>query len=94
MPPCCLGLQVSYRKLLDVFFNRVDPTTLNRQGNDRGTQYRSAIYTHDGEQLQEAQQKIAEVNQQLSQVGGCALDKMLGATMVSCSTGVAACSEQ
>jgi peptide methionine sulfoxide reductase MsrA len=65
-------LQVSYRKLLDVFFNRVDPTTLNRQGNDRGTQYRSAIYTHDEEQLQEAQQKIAEVNQQLSQVGGCA----------------------
>jgi peptide-methionine (S)-S-oxide reductase len=61
-------LQVTYRQLLDVFFNRVDPTTLNRQGNDRGTQYRSAIYTHDGEQLQEAQQKIAEVNQQLSQV--------------------------
>jgi peptide methionine sulfoxide reductase MsrA len=59
---------VSYRQLLDVFFDRVDPTTLNRQGNDRGTQYRSAIYTHDGEQLQQAQQKIAEVNEQLAQV--------------------------
>lgn len=60
---------MTYRQLLDVFFNRVDPTTLNRQGNDRGTQYRSAVYTHDEEQLQQAQQKIAEVNEQLSQVG-------------------------
>lgn len=38
------------------------------QGNDRGTQYRSAIYTHDLGQQQEAQQKIEEVNQQLQQV--------------------------
>lgn len=61
-------LQVSFRKLLDVFFDRVDPTTLNRQGNDRGTQYRSAIYTHDLQQQADAQQKIAEVNEQLQQV--------------------------
>lgn len=63
---CCL--QVSYRQLLDVFFNRVDPTTLNRQGNDRGTQYRSVICTHDDEQRQQAEKKIAEVNKQLSEV--------------------------
>jgi peptide methionine sulfoxide reductase MsrA len=61
-------LQVSYRKLLDVFFDRVDPTTLNRQGNDRGTQYRSAIYYHDEDQKEQALSKIEEVNQQLSQV--------------------------
>lgn len=68
-------LQVTYRQLLDVFFNRVDPTTLNRQGNDRGTQYRSVIYTHDDEQRQQAVEKIAEVNKQLSEVGvGLALD--------------------
>jgi len=61
-------LQVSYRKLLDAFFDRVDPTTLNRQGNDRGTQYRSAIYYHDEDQKEQALAKIEEVNQQLSQV--------------------------
>lgn len=67
-----LLLQVSFRKLLDVFFDRVDPTTLNRQGNDRGTQYRSAIYTHDLQQQADAQQKIAELNEQLQQVRtGC-----------------------
>lgn len=61
---------MSFGKLLDVFFDRVDPTTLNRQGNDRGTQYRSAIYTHDLQQQADAQQKIAEVNEQLQQVRG------------------------
>jgi peptide-methionine (S)-S-oxide reductase len=42
--------QVSYRELLAAFFQMHDPTTLNRQGPDRGTQYRSAIYFHDSEQ--------------------------------------------
>jgi peptide-methionine (S)-S-oxide reductase len=46
---------VSYRTLLDIFFTIHDPTTLNRQGNDRGTQYRSIILYHD-----EAQKKTAE----------------------------------
>lgn len=45
---------------------QTDPTTLNRQGNDRGTQYRSGIYFHDAGQLQEAEAKIAEVNGQLA----------------------------
>ena len=45
---------VSYEKLLDVFWGKHDPTTLNRQGGDQGTQYRSGIYCHTKEQREEA----------------------------------------
>lgn len=53
--------ETSYDALLDVFFGRVDPTTLNRQGNDVGTQYRSAIWYHTAEQKALAEQKIRAV---------------------------------
>lgn len=45
----------SYPKLLDCFFEHVDPTTLNRQGGDVGTQYRSVIYYYDDAQKQAAE---------------------------------------
>jgi peptide-methionine (S)-S-oxide reductase len=53
---------ISYRDILQVFFTIHDPTTLNRQGNDQGTQYRSAIYTHTPEQAALAVEVIAELN--------------------------------
>lgn len=54
---------VSFRELLEVFFTIHDPTQLNRQGNDVGTQYRSAIFTHSPEQKQVAEQVIAEMTE-------------------------------
>lgn len=48
--------ELSYAELLDVFFHTHDPTTLNRQGNDVGTQYRSVIFYRDDEQKRIAQQ--------------------------------------
>jgi len=55
---------VSYRDLLNVFFAIHDPTTLNRQGADAGTQYRSAIFCHDDEQKQIAEELIKDLNAQ------------------------------
>lgn len=53
--------QISYETLLKMFFALHDPTQLNRQGNDIGTQYRSVIYFHDNEQQQLANDIIKQV---------------------------------
>ncbi|SEC35568.1 peptide-methionine (S)-S-oxide reductase MsrA [Terriglobus roseus] len=54
--------RVSYDALLDQFFSLHDPTQLNRQGPDFGTQYRSAVFVHDEQQWREAREKIADLN--------------------------------
>jgi peptide-methionine (S)-S-oxide reductase len=53
---------ISFRDILNIFFATHDPTTLNRQGADVGTQYRSAIFYHSPEQKETAERAIAELN--------------------------------
>ena len=55
--------QISLREVLEIFFVVHDPTTLNRQGNDAGTQYRSGIYFHSPAQEAIAREVLAEVNE-------------------------------
>ena len=55
--------KISYDKLLSYFWKVHDPTTLNRQGNDVGTQYRSAIFYHSDEQKAKAEAQIKKVNE-------------------------------
>lgn len=56
--------QLSYRDVLEIFFALHDPTQLNRQGNDIGSQYRSAIFYHDEEQKRVAETLINELSEQ------------------------------
>jgi peptide-methionine (S)-S-oxide reductase len=56
--------RISYREILDIFFAIHDPTQLNRQGNDVGTQYRSVVFTHSDAQRETALQAIREIGEQ------------------------------
>jgi peptide-methionine (S)-S-oxide reductase len=67
--PAVIGL----REILEIFFVIHDPTTLNRQGNDIGTQYRSGIYTHNPQQAEVARAVLSEVN---AAVGGRAVTEL------------------
>jgi peptide-methionine (S)-S-oxide reductase len=55
---------IPFKEILQVFFSVHDPTTLNRQGNDVGTQYRSAIFYHDAEQRRVAEEVIDDVTKE------------------------------
>ena len=68
--------RITYRELLEVFFSIHDPTQLNRQGNDVGTQYRSVIFVHSEEQRQVAASVIDEVQ---SHVAGKVVTQVLPA---------------
>ena len=61
------GQQVSFRQLLEVFWAAHDPTTLNRQGADRGSQYRSIILAADADQLAEAERSRTEAQESFAQ---------------------------
>lgn len=65
--------KISYQELLAVFWESHDPTQGMRQGNDSGTQYRSAIYTSDAEQLRQARASSAAFQGQLSEKGYSAI---------------------
>ncbi len=66
--------KISLREILEIFFAIHDPTTLNRQGNDIGSQYRSGIYFHHEDQERVAREVLAEVN---AHVGGKAVTELL-----------------
>ncbi|MGB0836190.1 MAG: peptide-methionine (S)-S-oxide reductase MsrA [Psychrobium sp.] len=56
--------KISYQQLLDIFFENHNPTELNRQGVDVGTQYRSAVFYHDATQQQQANETIARLTEE------------------------------
>ncbi len=71
--------EVSYEDLLGIFFTIHDPTTLNRQGNDVGTQYRSAIFFHSPQQELAAKQMVAKLTKE-KVLGGAIVTQIVPAT--------------
>jgi peptide-methionine (S)-S-oxide reductase len=61
--------RISYRELLEIFFSIHDPTTLNRQGNDVGTQYRSGVYTYSDAQREAAEASREAYGRRLAEAG-------------------------
>jgi methionine-S-sulfoxide reductase len=72
--------RISYEQILDFFFRLHDPTTKNRQGNDVGTQYRSAIFYHSEEQRRNAERVKARVDQSGKWGGRPAVTEIVAAT--------------
>jgi methionine-S-sulfoxide reductase len=60
--------EVSYKELTDLFFKKHDPTTLNRQGGDCGTQYRSAVFYHSEEQKAIAEEAKARIPKAVTEI--------------------------
>jgi peptide-methionine (S)-S-oxide reductase len=58
----CDPTVISFEEILYIFWGTHDPTTLNRQGNDAGTQYRSAVFYHDEKQKEVAERSMAETD--------------------------------
>lgn len=71
---------VSYREILEVFFTIHDPITLNRQGNDVGTQYRSAVFYHSEKQHEIAKQTIADFDREKIWAGPIVTEVTAGQT--------------
>ncbi len=68
---------VTYEQLLDSFWAQIDPAQKDGQGNDRGTQYRSGIYTHNEEQRQVAEASREKLQKEIAEIKGVEVSLLL-----------------